>query len=735
MNEENKNPELKGEENVSEQELNEELETLRDTFQEKYDETVEEADSEPVIQELEEGEPEEEPEEGTEEENENDSEEIVPEKAPKKKRKTGKIIAVTIPVVLLIIIVGSLLAYVVASMTNPNFSSFISAYAQASAATEYEDRITYLENALDYCSDEESVFQQAMAATILEEIVVATYEAEGFSAAYSYMQSNMTETQIANPVSSGFRKIVAILDDINDLALNSFEKVIENIGDSTEVPAAEVLSSGLDIPSDVKDTVDEILQSFAEGVVLNKNSASLKNSLTAMNYYANAYSGFVSLGVDEREVAEKLAVVLYNNGFVVEAVTFSSVAIDPEEETVNSEYEKMTENIAQFADYGISVLDIAEKAVADNKTDSADLLSAVKDSVQDITDENAAILVSFVDYAVEGIESENGHNLTEASSCYATLTSVLDAFGMADVSVHLKTAKTIFDCGNLSDANTLVTTYLTDEVMADATEEQKAVRDNMVEVFDALNNASEVFSPYYAQYYQYGILMDYDEVSAALNELITDDANNYLKGFVNYCLYFAAVSSEDEVDTLPIINAMAENMPELVFVYGYYYIDEYLADGKYTLAKNYAEKLLEVNIADEYANSIIALTDRVNGDLDASIESALKGIELSGSSTYCGKHLAVAYMLKGDFESAFGYVSTLYANNMSVDTCDLVLIFDALYEGDDEEILAELESVVAEVEQIYSYYGVTSYNDTLDIISGEKTLNDVFMRGNYDLAD
>lgn len=732
MNEENKNPELNGEENLSDQELNEELESLRDTFQEKYDESVEEANAEPVIQELEEGEPEEEPEE---EEAEEESEEAVPEKAPKKKKKTKKIIAVTIPVVVLILIVGALLAYVVASMTNPNFSSFISAYAQASSAEKYEDKISYLESALDYCSDKESVFQQAMAATILEEIVVATYNEKGFSAAYSYMKSNMSEQQIANPVSSDFKKIVNVLDDINAFALSSFEKVIENIGDSTEAPEAEALSSGLKVPADIKETADEILKSFAEGIIFNKKAESLTDSLTAMNYYANAYSGFTSLGADEREVAEKLAVVLYNNGFIVEAVSFASVAIDPEKEAVNSDYSKMKEEIAVFADYKLSVLDIAEKAVADNKTDADSLLSAVKDGVQNISDENAAIVASFIDYAIEGIEAENAHNLTEASSCYATLTSVLDAFGMADVSVHLKTAKTIFDCGNLSDANTLVTTYLTDEKMADATEEQKTVRDNMLKVFEALNAASEVFSPYYAEYYQYGTLMDYEEVSSALNELITEDADNYLKGFVNYCLYFAAVSSEGEVDTLPIINAMAENMPELVFVYGYYYIDEYLSNKQYSLARNYAEKLLEVNVADEYANSIIALTDRVNGDLDASIESALKGIELSGSSSYCGKHLAIAYMLKGDFESAFGYITSLYANNMSVDSCDLVLIFNKLYDGENEEIKTALESAVSEVNQTYSYYGVTSYDDTLAILDGSKTLEDVFMGGNYDISD
>ena len=470
MSEENKNPVLNGDEGASEQELNEELETLRDTFQEKYDETVEEANSEPVIQELEEGEPEEEPEEAADDENDGEAEEEpVPEKTPKKKKKAGKIIAITIPVILLVLIVGSLIAYVVASMTNPNFSSFISAYAQASSATKYEDRIDYLESALGYCSDKESVFQQAMAATILEEIVVAKYNEEGFSAAYSYMKSKMSATQIENPVSSDFKKIVSILDDINDLAMDAFDKVIENVGDSTTVPAADVIAAGLDVPSDVKETVDEILGSIAEGAVLSKNSVSIKTSLNAMNYFANAYSGFVSLGADERAVAENLAVVLYDNGLIVEAVTFAAVAIDPSKEAVNENYKKIAEAVAPFAEYKISVIGLAEKAVEENKLDTDSIIAEVKASAQNISDVDAALIASLVGYAIEGIDAENAHNLTAASSCYTTLTSVLDAFGMADVAAHLKAAKVIFDCGNLPDANTLVSTYLTDEAMAQAT--------------------------------------------------------------------------------------------------------------------------------------------------------------------------------------------------------------------------------------------------------------------------
>ena len=77
----------------------------------------------------------------------------------------------------------------------------------------------------------------------------------------------------------------------------------------------------------------------------------------------------------------------------------------------------------------------------------------------------ARIFAAFTEYAVKALIAEEEKNLTEASSAYATLTSVLEAFTMADASIHLKTAQIIFDSGNLSDASTLVTTYLNEDAV------------------------------------------------------------------------------------------------------------------------------------------------------------------------------------------------------------------------------------------------------------------------------
>lgn len=709
--------------------LNEELEALRETFQEKYDETVEEAENGPVIQELEEGEPEDE----EEADEETDEEAPVQEKKPKKKRKIGKIIAITIPVLLLVVIIGSLGAYVFASMTNPNFSSFISTYAQATAAETYDDKITYLEKALEYCSDEESVFQKAMAATINEEIVVAMSKNEGYGAAYSYMMSKMSEDSIKNPVNAEFRKFVNSVNDIKKLSLGVFNKVYENLGDAKEAPGYETLSAGLNIPETVEETMKEILKLIADGFIKNREAVSLDESVVAMNYYANAYSGLLSIGADERALAEQIVIDLYNKGFVIEAATLASVAVDTEKEAVNKEYTEIYEKITAVADTGVNVLELGKKAKAEEKTSFEDILVFVK-TEDGVTEENAKIFAAFTEYAVKALIAEEEKNLTEASSAYATLTSVLEAFTMADASIHLKTAQIIFDSGNLSDASTLVTTYLNEDSVKALSEEEKAVYDKMNSVFEALEATSEIFSPFYADYYQTGAAMDYDKIKAAFDEKFDENATDYEKGFVYYCLYFAATSSEDEEKTAEAINGMSRYLSELPLVYLYYSVDSAVNDNDLTAAKEYAEKILDVNIADGFANSIIAMNLRASGDLDGAVEKALKGVELAGTSPDCELQLAVAYLLKGEMEKAFGYITSVYNESQTLDAFDLVLIFDKLYEGDNEDINTELDTLVATVNQTYAYYGLSAQEDTKAILDGNKTLEDVFMSGNYSLS-
>lgn len=708
--------------------LNDELEALRETFQEKYDETVEEANAQPVIQELEEGEEKEE-----EEEEKEDSSETAEKSSKKKKKKPVKTAIITLVSLFVVFFVGTLLAYTVITVKEPDFAEFLNAYSNASAAESYEDKISYYESALSLAKEENTVisfFADSLA--IREEAVVVTYDEQGFAAAYSYMKSNMSEEEIAAPKTPAFKKFAEAVAKVSEAGTQVFSKVFENTGDLKEVPEYSVLSEGLEFPAELEDDIGAILASVSSGYIFNKAATNLTDSITAVNYYGEAYSGLVSLGVDSRALAESIAVTLYDYGFVIEAATLISVALNPESEDASEEFTAVKTALDVYSSYDISVYDIALQAKEEGISDKAELTALVNEAAK-MPAGDAKLITDLVAFALEAFTAEDNNNLTDAVSKYATLTSVLDALGMSDISVTVKTAEIMFAAGNLTEVQSLVQSYLTEEALADADEEEKAVVDNLNEVFDALTAVNEVFTPYYSSYYQSGTPIDYEALKAELDEKFGADATSYEKGFMNYVLYIAAAETED-VDTMSLISAMESYIPDLQFLYGYFYLDEYTRNGDYASARSYAEKLLGVNIADEFANGVIALCNRIDGDLDASIEAALKGIELSGSSSNCAKQLAVAYMLKGDFESAYGYVLSMYQNSMSVDSCDLILVLNHLYDGEDETIKAELEKLVAEVNQTYTYYSAESYADTKAILEGTKTLEDVFMGGNYELT-
>lgn len=710
-----------------EKELNDELEALRDTFQEKYDETVEEAANGPVIQELEEGSEEEDEEDG--EENDTGS-----EKSSKKKKKKGlKAVLIAVPLALVLMVVGSLLAYVVISVKEPDFAAFVNHYSNAVNSDEFEDSISYYESALALAKEENSIISKfASHLALKEEAVMLTYENQGFAAAYSYMKSKMTEEEIASPVTPKFKKFVAGIEDINEFGLAAFAKVFENAKDATEVPDAAVLSEGLTIPAELEADAEKILSSIASGYIFNKAAENITDSLTAVNYYGEAYSQLVSFGVDSHNLAENIAVALYDNGFIIEAATLISVAINPESEVVNEEFTRVKTALDVFSGYDVSVYDIALEAKETEKTQQADVAALIKEKAE-MPDSDAELLAGLAVYTFDAFKAEEEHNLTQAATAYATLTSVLQALGMTDSSVTVKTAEIMLAAGNLNEVQSLVAT-LTDEVIADATDEEKAAVEDIRAIFTALDAASAVFNPYYSEYYQGGAPIDFDKLEAELNETFGDDATDYEKGFMYYVLHVAAQLTGKE-GRIAYLDSMKNYIPEMQFLYGYSYLDEYTKEGNLTAAKNQAEALLAVNVADEFANSVISYCLRAEGDLDGSIEAALKGIELSGSSANCAKQLAVAYMLKGDFESAFGYVTSMYSNGMSVDSCDMILVFNHFYNGEDEAIKGELEALVAEVNQAYASYGVSSYADTTALIEGTKTLEDVFMDGNFDLSD
>lgn len=742
MNEDNKNLENGTNENDAAK-LNEELENLRDTFQEKLDETVKEAENAPEIQELEYGEEMIEDDEETEEENA--SSEKANTKKAKKKRKPAKVIAITVPIVLLVLIVGVLLTYVVASVTNPNFSSFVSSYVQSTSAEEYDDKISYLEKAASYCSDNDSLVWKAMKKVVLEDIVVAIYNEKGFEEAYSYITENMSEDDLTSSSNKAFKKILKVKKSVDELSKDLVDKVIKNTGDAAEVPDIAVLCEGINIPDDVKDTLEGVIKTLSTGIIFNRSSEDIKDSLTSVtSYYTSVYNALVAFGADKNELAQNIAVDLYNNGYVFEAAAFSYLYVKTNDTTegetgsetnsvtLSEEFSAIKTEFDKFSEFNFNAISIAKSAAEQEKTSDEEIISAVKAAV-DTDETKTKILTDLVKCALDAVKSEDAHNFTKASNAYSAVLSAQSVLGMDTAASYLQICKLLVTSGDINSLQTVVEEYFTDEAVAAFTESEKADYDNIKELLDAFNNVYDVYAKLMQSTDKE---VTFDNAKKELEAIITDGTSDYVKGFVNYFTYGAAIGLDENVNAISYLSKTAEYLPNMPFLYGGIFIDEYISDKNYSAAADYAKKLLEIDVSYEYANYVVAFCKRVNGDIDGAIAAALVGIDVADSKSGCGLEAAIGYLLKDDFESAFNYISMAYsANSPSVELYDLILIFNALYDGDNEEIKAELDNMVSVVNQTYTYNSVSSYDDTKAIIAGEKTLKDVFQGGNYLLSD
>ena len=207
---------------------------------------------------------------------------------------------------------------------------------------------------------------------------------------------------------------------------------------------------------------------------------------------------------------------------------------------------------------------------------------------------------------------------------------------------------------------------------------------------------------------------------------------------MTYFKYIAAAYTDNKDDNETYINEMKTLMPDLKSLYGYYEIDLLKETGKYDEAMAVAESILEANIGDDYANATLAFVKRTKNDIAGALEAAIKGVKLSGVESFCAEEALIDYMLTGDFDSAFPYLKIAYQQNtqQSPRPYDFVLIFNALYKGSDKDVEEEAAALADEVAQMYTQYQMSAYFDnTTAIVNGDKTLEDVFCAGRFDLQD
>ena len=708
-----------GENTQLDEDIADELEQLRDTFQEKYDETAAEA----VIQELEDAADE------PEDEDEADIAEEAPAAAPEKKKKRKSVkIAIIIVAVVLVLIFGALIAYFVASVSNPNFNALITSMSKASSAESYSERMSAYEEALGYC-DGESKMQAAMRSVILDGMLEASYKEKGFDAAYTLMKENLSEEEIDASSSKTVKTIKKVTAAAGEIAGGSFDAAAVAYAEDSSV-TADKIASQFTIPTEIKEDIISAFENELKALDALHSASGMEAAADATEYLSAAYSLFTGAGADDQDLAEKMSVSLYKNGYVLSAVTMASSLVSPDAEPINQEFADMKAEFADFADMEISIYALAEKAV---KAGTDDCAKVVAENCE-LTGAKASVAADLVAFCADGIKAEKEKNISRAVSAYANTMGVADTLGIKDAKIIYKTVSLMVKSGNFADLQSY-DAYLTEEVTAALTETEKADVQRIHSIYNALQLASEVFSEYYMNYAYYGTAIDYEAACADLDATLTDSSTKYDKGFVAYCKYFAAMYSDNKQDFEKYIDEMKKQMPELKPVYGYYLIDLYKAEKNFDKALAAANEILAENIGDDYANSMVAFAKRTAGDVDGALEIALKGIELSGVDGYCLTEAGINYMVKGDYDNAFTYVKKMYETTRTLESCELILICSALYNGSDTAVKDELAALAAEVNELYSNYGAKSYTDTQAVISGEKTLADVYLSGEYTLQD
>ena len=703
-----------------------ELNGLRELFQREWDKSMEEAEH-PHIQGLEyEPEPEEEPEE--EPQDAPVSEPPAAEKKPKK--KAGKVLLIVL-IVLLVLILIPLIAYFVISIKVPSFNNFMSAYTNAAAAAEPADKITYLNSALEYC--EEGTFLDSMRQSIQEDIAVYTCEAQGYAAAKSYIDQNFTEEMLAKPVNKEFGELLAVGEKVQPIADRAYDAVKAAFDAAADKDAVDydAVADSLGVPALLKKDVTGALQSIGDAL---KTEADLGTDVTeeqvepVMTAYLSAVQTFKGLGASAQTLLETAVAKLYNYGFVYETTVLIDNYFD-EDMLAAPKTDAFTEVLSHIDALGkadVDVYAVAQGLYENNTVSDDEIKNALNVSLPDA---ETAVLVNAAKNVIEGLKAEEEKNLPAAAKAYTAAFSTLDALELETTSLAGKLITLNLQLGNENEASN-VRDSLPDSIPAD-NEALAAVVTEIDAIVAARSAAEEVFYPYYYNYY-YGTAIDKAELNGKLDALVTEEADDYTKAYVNYFKFFGENFTDADPETMQTyLEAYADVLSDYPAMYASLLGEVYKTQGAFDKAEALADRVLEVNEADDYANAVKSFAKRASLNVDEALAVAQKGIELSGSTEYSAREALICSLLKEDYSAAFDYAVKLFDANLTYDNVDYIMLITSLYESDNADEQAKLDEYREKAENVMDQYSLEVGEKAQSIIDGTLTMVKVFMEEPY----
>ena len=732
--------EIKTPEGEQPQAADEELNSLKDLFQAEWNKAMAEADGaeEPAIQPLDYDEEEEEDEEGEKsgEAEETEAGEPAPEGKKKKKDKSKKKRSrapLVVLIVLLVLILIPLVTYFVISVKEPDFNNFVTTYTNALSAETNAEKITYTEQALTYCTDDS--FLRHMRQPLYETAVVLKCKENGYATALSYMNDNMTEEMIAKPQSPEFKSFLEIGDKIGGIADSAYETVsglFASAGSADKIDY-DAAAAALGAPDLIKTDVIAALKHIGSALEAEKTAKTKEEFNNVLTSLLSAVQSLSNMGADAQQLLEISAVKLFDAGYVYEA----TVLLDNNftEETLaapkTEAFKSMLSRIDSLKNVDVNIFETA-KALYENKT-TAD--SDVKEALGvKLPDAETAVLVGIAQNVIAGLKAEDEKNLPLAAEKYTDAISTMNALGFSTADVAERLIALNLATGDSQAAYDVRVTHITDEILAGGSESLKATVAEIDKIYEAEDAVNEAFYPFYYNAYYSGASLDKDEVNKALDDLLTDDADDYLRAYVAYFKYLTEGFTDSDPDTmLGYLEEFAKAFKDYPAFYSTVMAEVYRLKGDYKKAEELADRTLEINAADDYANAVKAMVKRIAGKPDEARAVAEKGAALVTSSTYCARELLILDLIDKDYAKAFTTAKRLFDETLTLDNCEYILILAALYQDGDNAVQEEIASYKSQVEELFENNGITVSERAQGLIDGTLTAEDVFLKEPYNL--
>ena len=758
---------------AADQKLQHELEDLRVTFQREWDRARADLPTEPVIQSLEEI-PEEDDEDEEDERPAEKSAPAEPKKKRREKKKHSKAL-LAIPIMLFTLLFLFFTYYFVMTMRYPEFSRFLSAFTGATFASDDAERLAKYEEALAL-DDEIDMFRQS----ISDNALLLTAKTKGMDAAKEFLAAHYDDALLQNAsreagavaawngdktdLPEKTQALLAEWTEQNAAAVDAaFDAVVRERETAAAVPVTDAQTTGTDAdastalspesrlslletlgaPDVFKKDLTDALEQIRQGLDAEADGSE-ERFAAAVQAYAAADRIFASVfGHRSQTLLEHLTVLLVSHNKYAAAIDLLRTDFTDEDRPnpVGEDFAAAKDKLDRLLAEAPEPTQLARAHAADEDLSLTALAKTLPAAVPEALRAEAAAVLWDVILADREREAKN---LTQALTNEVSALTGAEALGFFDLrTLAAEVFSLSVRLGYFDNADLVVSRYLKDEAenpsahISDGKVVRAFIRE--YEDYQKLENALKTCNDAFAGAVDEDGGVDSAAAMQALDKLLagTDDPN--LVGFANYykCVAINHATDGDMTDEeretamLGYMEAWAEAMPDHSLLWGRQLGELYRVTGNLGSCYRNAEALLELNVGDDYGNAVLALRERARGRVDAALQLALSGIDLSGVELDSAKEVAICYLLKGEYENAVDMMEKVLANNVTGETLGLTKLAAALYDGDDEAFAETADAIVSECDAAVREYGLTYPADVDAILSGSRTLASVFFGGDY----